>query len=112
MKIHIERLEIFCIIGVLDFEREGHQRVLLDLEIEYCYTKEEFLDYSKIASTLEVHLKREKYLLLEEALLGIREMLFVDFPMIKTLHIKLSKPDILPRCSVGLSGEWVNTQKT
>jgi len=108
MKIHIERLEIFCIIGVLDFERESHQRVLLDLEIEYYYEKGTFLDYSKIARELETHLKKEKYLLLEEALLGIKKTLFAKFPAIDTLHIKLSKPDILPQCSVGLSGEWVN----
>ena len=108
MKIHIESLEIFCIIGVLDFERESQQRVLLDLEIEYHYEKEGFLDYSKVASELAAHLKREKYLLLEEALLGIKKVLFADFPMIDTLHVKLSKPDILPQCSVGLSGEWVH----
>jgi len=110
MKIHIDGLEICCIIGVLDFERELQQKVLLDLELEYQYTKGEFLDYGKIATDLETHLKREKYLLLEEALLGIKEMLFADFPTIKTLHIKLSKPDILPQCSVGLSGKWVNPE--
>ena len=114
MKIHIEGLEIFCIMGVLDFEREHQQRVLLDLEIEYCFEGEGFLDYSKIASRLEAHLKREKYLLLEEALLGVKKMLFTDFPEIETLYLKLSKPDILPQCSVALSGEWIHpkTQDT
>ena len=108
MKIHIEGLEILCIIGVLDFEREHQQRVLLDLEIQYPYKERGFLDYSEITSRLETHLKREKYLLLEEALLGIKKILFTEFSAIDTLHVKLSKPDILPQCSVGLSAEWVN----
>ncbi len=110
MKIHIDALEIGCIIGVLDFERELQQKVLLDLELEYQYKKGEFLDYGKITNDLEAHLKKERYLLLEEALLGIKEMLFAEFPTIKTLYIKLSKPDILPQCSVGLSGQWVNSE--
>jgi dihydroneopterin aldolase len=106
MKIHIENLEIDCIIGLLDFEREHTQRIILDLQIDYGYQTDQFLDYSHIASMLESHLKESRYILLEDALLGIKNLLFQHFPSIETVHIKLRKPDILPNCTVGLSDSW------
>ncbi len=109
MRIHIDALEISCIIGLLDFEREAEQKILLHIEIDYAYRGGGFLDYSKIVGNIEQHLKEKRYLLLEEALLGIKTLLFVRFPVIEMLSIKLSKPDILPQCSVGLSGKWANT---
>jgi len=109
MRIHIDALEVSCIIGLLDFERETEQKVLLDVEIDYTYEEKSFLDYSKIANDIEQHLREKRYLLLEEALLGIKRLLFAHFPAIEGLAIKLSKPDILPQCSVGLSGRWTNT---
>jgi len=108
MRIHIDDLEIFCIIGVLDFERETEQRVLLTIEIEYPYTASHFIDYSLIVLEIEQHLKKSKYELLEEALSGIKVLLFQYFPSIGTLNIKISKPDILHQCNVGVSEVWTN----
>ncbi len=108
MRIHIDGLEIYCIIGLLESEREMEQKVLLDLEMQYTYCEDTFLDYSKVVAHLTQHLKNEKYLLLEEALAGIKRLLFEQFPATEQLKVKLSKPDILPHCSVGLSEVWVN----
>jgi len=108
MTIHIDALELRCIIGVLDVEREHAQRVGLDIQIDYPYTVGKFLDYSHAVEMIEMHLKEEKYLLLEDALEGIKTLLFQAYPEIEQLKIKLSKPDILPNCSVGLSSVWSN----
>ncbi len=108
MRIHIDDLEIFCIIGLLDFEREKEQRVLLAIEIEYTYTDSYFIDYSTIIYEIESHLKKSKYKLLEEALWGIKTLLFEKYTTIETLLIKITKPDILPSCNVGISKYWVN----
>ena len=109
MTIHIDKLDIACIVGLLDFEREREQRVLLSLEIDYPYSTDHFLDYGKVVFMIEQNLKTEKYLLLEEALLGIKTVLFNAFPLIERLQIQIRKPDILPHCSVGLSEQWFNT---
>jgi len=109
MKIHIDDMEISCIIGLLDFERETEQRVILTIEIDYHHTKEHFIDYGEVASSIKAHLRKRKYLLLEEALSGIKALLFQQFPSIEILKIKISKPDILHDCSVGLSERWINT---
>ena len=107
MRIHIDTLEIDCIIGLLDFEREHTQRVCLDIQIDYQYKAGQFLDYSQMVEQVTSHLQSQRYELLEEALEGIKNLLFGLFVNIETLEVKLSKPDILPHCSVGLSERWI-----
>jgi len=106
MQIHIEALTFETIIGLLDFERDRPQKVIVDLEASYDYKNEDYLNYSDIVTQLQNELKEKKYELLEEALLGLKERLYTSYPQLKTLKIKISKPDILPNCSVGLSQNW------
>ena len=46
MTIHIESLTFETIIGLLDFEKERPQRVIIDLRASYDYEKE-YLDHRK-----------------------------------------------------------------
>ena len=109
MKIHIDSLQISCIIGLLDFERELEQCVMINLSADYAYDQSNFVDYGEMATLIEKHLKEYKYELLEDALLGLKETIFENFKAISALHIKISKPNILKNCSVGLSQSWTNT---
>jgi len=109
MRIHIDSLEISCIIGLLDFERDFPQRVCLDMTIDYAYREKAFLDYAKVVELVEADLQATKYLLLEDALSGLKKKLFEIFPGIEKLKIKITKPDILPHCTVGISETWINT---
>jgi len=106
MQIHVEALTFDTIIGLLDFEREHPQKVIIDLVVEYDYQKNNFINYADIASLIKEELRTKRYKLLEEALLGIKELLFHTFPQIKLLKLKIAKPDILPECSVALSETW------
>ncbi len=108
MTIHIDTLNIPCIIGLLDFERELEQRVIVDLKADYNYRDNEFVDYSKMVEMIENHLQKYKYELLEDALMGLKESIFENFNAINRLKIKISKPDILENCSVALSESWTN----
>lgn len=105
MTIHIEALTFEVIIGLLDFEREKPQRVIVDMEATYPY-KDTFLDYAKITERIIAHLKTKRYELLEDALLGIKDELMGEYPQITALKLKISKPDILSECSVALSHSW------
>lgn len=109
MTIHIDSLNISCIIGLLDFERELEQRVIIDLKADYTYADNEFVDYAKMAGIIENHLQKCKHELLENALLGLKEVILGNFISINRLEIKISKPDILGNCSVALSESWTNT---
>lgn len=106
MTIHIEGLTTKAIIGILDFEREKAQNIIIDLELGYEYDKNNFLNYADIAQAVINDIQIKKYGLLEDALESLKEMLFSQYPHIKTLYIKLTKPDILKNCRVGLSKTW------
>ena len=106
MHIHIDTLTFETIIGLLDFERERAQRVIIDIEASYDYAEQNFINYADMVSDIQSELKEKKYKLLEEALLGLKEKLHTHYPQINTLLIKISKPDILSECSVALSERW------
>lgn len=102
MKILIEELEFEAIIGILDFERVSPQRVIVDLKIDYEYKKDEFLDYAKIVELVKDLIQTKKYLLIEEAIEGVFELLESRFSPITFIECKISKPDILKGCRVSI----------
>jgi len=106
MTIHIENLKFDVIIGLLDFERDRPQAIIVDLEASYAYSNENFVDYANMVLLIKEELKEKRYALLEEALLGVKNRLYMSHPQLKTLTLKISKPDILPECSVALSKTW------
>lgn len=106
MTIHVEALTFNVIIGLLDFEREKPQRVIIDLEADYSYEKNNFIDYADMVLLIQNELKEKRYELLEEALLGLKSVIYSTYPQLQTLSIKLAKPDIVPECSVALSNSW------
>lgn len=106
MTIHIEDLTFDVIIGLLDFERDKPQRVIINLEASYNYSDDQFIDYADIVLLIKDKLKVERYTLLENALLGIKETLYTAYPHIERLSLKISKPDILSDCTVSLSKTW------
>ena len=106
MRIEISDLRFETIIGVLDFEREQEQTLVADLKINYDYRNGAYLDYAEIAQSIIGHIRSRRYELLEEALLGVRELLFARHPEILRLECRLCKPHILPHAEVAVSGAW------
>jgi len=106
MTIHIEELTFDVIIGLLDFERDKSQRVIINLKASYDYSDDKFIDYADMVLLMQNELKVTRYKLLENALLGLKEILYTTYPQLKTLSIKISKPDILDTCVVSLSNTW------
>ena len=106
MTIHIEDLTFDVIIGLLDFERDRPQRIIIDLEASYEYKEGQFIDYADMVLLIQKELKEKQYELLEDALLGLKELLSTTYPQLQTLFLKISKPDILPQCTVSLSKTW------
>ncbi|MBT8349178.1 MAG: dihydroneopterin aldolase [Sulfurovum sp.] len=106
MTIHIEDLTFNVIIGLLDFERDKPQRVMINLEASYNYSDDAFIDYADMVLLIQNELKEKRYALLENALLGLKEVLYTTYPNLQTLSLKISKPDILAQCTVSLSKTW------
>lgn len=106
MTIHIEDLTFDVIIGLLDFERDKPQRVIINLEASYDYSDDKFIDYADMVLLIQNELKDKRYKLLENALIGLRQVLYATYPHLQTLSLKISKPDILAYCTVSLSKTW------
>ncbi len=106
MTIHIENLTFDVIIGLLDFERDRPQRIIINLETSYEYKEGQFIDYADMVLLIQNELKEKRYELLEDALLRLKELLSTTYPQMQTLFLKISKPDILPQCTVSLSKTW------
>ena len=102
MKIEITDLSFKCIIGILDFERIKKQKVLINVSFEYEYSKEFFIDYAEVSNLIKTTMKKEKFFLLEDAILYLESLLLNSYK-ITTLKIKISKPNILKNCIVSLS---------
>ncbi len=106
MRIEIRSLQIDAIIGILPEEREAPQRIVADLQAEYRYEAGDYLDYAAVAETIRHHLVEEKFGLLEEALLSLKEKIFAEYPLIESLELRLEKPEILRHCRVAVSERW------
>ena len=102
MKIEISDLTFKCIIGILDFERIKKQKVIIDLSFEYNFSKDNFINYAEISALIEKTMKKEKFLLLEDAILHLETLLNNNYK-ITNLNIKISKPTILKNCIVSLT---------
>ena len=48
MKIEISDLTFKCIIGILDFERQEKQRVIVNLSFDYEFKNGSFIDYAEV----------------------------------------------------------------
>ena len=106
MKISIEDLKFQCIIGILDFERKKEQNVIINLTVDYNYIND-FLNYADITEFIKTTMKKKKYLLIEDALEDLSKLLHKNFSMINQLHLKITKPSILPDCKVSVENQYL-----
>ena len=102
MTVHIEELTFKCIIGILDFERIKKQKIIINMSFEYDYSNGIFIDYSEVSNLVKYTMKKEKFELIEEAIIFIEALLYKMYK-INNLKIKISKPTILKDCIVSLS---------
>ena len=104
MYVSIDNLTFKTIIGILPFERVKKQRVILNISFRYNFTKnqKDFIDYSHVANMAKLIMKKEKFLLIEDAIIYLERALSGEFKISK-LHIEISKPDILKNCEVSVS---------
>lgn len=102
MKIKIKDLTFKCIIGILPFEREKKQIVVINCSFEYNYKNGKFIDYSHVAKLIEKTMKKEKFELIETALEILTTKITSKYK-IQNLKLQIQKPDILKNCKVSVS---------
>jgi len=105
MTIEIEALRFQAVLGILDFEREAPQDIVIDIQIIYDFC-DEFINYAEVVKHIKKSMIESKFLLIEDALEALSNQLHKQFPTIKELKIKIAKPSILPDCSVSVSNSY------
>jgi len=102
MKINIKNLTFKCIIGILPFEREKKQKVVINVSFNYKFKKNEFINYADIVNVLESSMKKKKFLLIEDALIYLKKEIKTNYK-IKKLTISITKPNIIDNCEVSVT---------
>ncbi|SHO81751.1 Dihydroneopterin aldolase [hydrothermal vent metagenome] len=107
MRIHIKELSFEVIIGILEFERMHNQQVIVNMDIEYKFDKDNFIDYSIIALRVEEMMLENQYQLIEDALNDINNDIYSKYSnLITNIKIEIIKPNIIDNCIVSVSNSW------
>ncbi len=109
MKVFIKELSFKTIIGILPFEREEPQKVIVNIDFEYVFYKQdkEFIDYSKVAKLVKKTMKTKQFGLIEDAIIFLEKKLYKKYN-ISALNIQITKPDILPNCTVSVQNVFLD----
>ncbi len=104
MEVSIVQLTFKTIIGILPFERTTKQKVIVDISFKYTFKEDSkyFIDYSKVAKIVKTIIKKKKFLLIEDAIITIKKVIYNKFKL-SDLKIKITKPEILKDCIVSVS---------
>lgn len=99
--IRVGGLKLSCVIGVSEAERIKRQPVSADLRLTYEADQaiatddiSKALDYQKIVQKVEALASSSAFKLLESLGACIGQGLLDDFPMLDTVTIRLSKPEV------------------
>jgi dihydroneopterin aldolase len=106
MTISVNALTFDAVIGILDFERETPQRVQIDAAIGYTFDQKTYIDYAEVTALIKSTIIKGRFGLIEEALETLQKTLKTAFPLIDTLSLSITKPDILPDATVTLSEQY------
>ncbi len=113
LKIHIEHQCLMARVGILPQEYAAPQRLVLDCQAEVSPARwplealEDSVSYAAVAETMAEVVGESHWPLLEELIEALRQRLVQDFPLLRTLELRLRKPDILEGvASVGISLQW------
>jgi|SRR5690606_38718259 len=96
--VFIEALAVDCVIGIYDWERRVHQRLLFDLELGFDNRKPaatddiaDTLDYKAISRRVAEYAGASEFGLVETLAERCAALLLEEFP-IQRVRLKLSKP--------------------
>lgn len=98
-KINIFQLEVFANHGVFPEENTLGQKFIVDITIGfntqipgYSDRVEDSIHYGEVAQVVETTLKSQTFKLIESCVEEINQQLYLAFPSIRTLDVKITKP--------------------
>ncbi|MGN8459450.1 FolB domain-containing protein [Helicobacter pylori] len=102
--VHVHNLVFEAILGILEFERLKPQKISVDLDLFYTQLPNKaYLDYMEIQEIIQNTMREKQYLLIEDALKDLSQILKTRYNEISELFLKISKLEISPNSQVGAS---------
>ncbi|WQZ63106.1 FolB domain-containing protein [Helicobacter pylori] len=102
--VHIHNLVFETILGILEFERLKPQKISVNVDLFYTeLPNKAYLDYMEIQEIIQNTMREKQYLLIEDALKDLSQILKTRYNEISELFLKISKLEISPNSQVGAS---------
>ncbi|NHB53539.1 FolB domain-containing protein [Helicobacter pylori] len=102
--VHIHNFVFETILGILEFERLKPQKISVNLDLFYTQLPNKaYLDYMEIQEIIQNTMREKQYLLIEDALKDLSQILKTRYKEITELFLKISKLEISPNSQVGAS---------
>ncbi|RVZ49861.1 FolB domain-containing protein [Helicobacter pylori] len=102
--VHIHHLVFETILGILEFERLKPQKISVNVDLFYTQLPNKaYLDYMEIQELIQKMMREKQYLLIEDALKDLSQILKTRYKEISELFLKISKLEISPNSQVGAS---------
>ncbi|KHL76626.1 FolB domain-containing protein [Helicobacter pylori] len=102
--VHVHNFVFETILGILEFERLKPQKISVDLDLFYTeLPNKAYLDYMEIQEIIQNTMREKQYLLIEDALKDLSQILKMRYKEISELFLKISKLEISPNSQVGAS---------
>jgi len=97
-KVFIQALEVQCIIGIFEWEREKTQKVLIDLEFPADIRRaartdhiDDTIDYKRIAKRILDYVSKSSFQLIETLAEELAKLLLKEFKL-RSVTLRVSKP--------------------
>ncbi|MGN8460991.1 FolB domain-containing protein [Helicobacter pylori] len=102
--VHVHNLVFETILGILEFERLKPQKISVNVDLFYTeLPNKAYLDYMEIQEIIQNTMREKQYLLIEDALKDLSQILKMRYKEITELYLKISKLEISPNSQVGAS---------
>lgn len=97
-KVFIDHLEIYCTIGVYEWEKQITQKLIIDLEMDFdnqaAGEQDDInlaLDYSTVSKRVTDMIRSEPIQLVEAVAERVAQLLLTEFPILR-VRVKVMKP--------------------
>jgi len=104
-KIRLKDIQFDCIVGVLPFERENEQPVILNLTLWLDFAQaartedlNESIDYAKLAEELKRFIRFSCFQLVETLVVKTAEFILEHYPKADAVEVSVVKPKAVPGC--------------
>lgn len=113
--IELDSFDLQCIIGILFYERQNYQKIILNISYSYDFSDainsesiDDGISYIDIMDLAKDICIKGKFKLLETLVYKVGKAIINKYPKIIKVRVKAAKPDILPKdiiCSASIELE-------